>query len=193
MLKIFISHSSFDKEFAHKLSIDLKKRGIAVWYDSWEMKVGESLTQKIQAGIKESSFLAVILSPNSVNSNWVKVELQVALNKEITEGKVFVLPILYKPCTIPTFLRDKLYADFHTDYHHGLQQLLFTIGGSASKFKHSEEMIIDITNVLIVDKIEKMSPLELLELVKYIEERLGVSSEPPDVSREIKNDKNNRN
>jgi hypothetical protein len=38
--------------------------------------------------------------------------------------EVFVLPILYKDCQIPLFLRDKVYADFQISYEHGLEAIL---------------------------------------------------------------------
>jgi hypothetical protein len=117
-------HSSRDKEFAERLSEDLKKEGIRVWIDEAEIKVGDSLIEKIEEGIKEMEYLGVILSPDSVKSNWVKKELNVAMAKEIKRRKVKVLPILYKKCEIPPFLEDKKFADFTKDYSRGLSELL---------------------------------------------------------------------
>lgn len=172
MPKVFISHSSIDKEFANKLAHDLRERKIDVWYDTWEMKVGDSLTKRIQEGIQESSYLIVVLSPNSVKSHWVEVELRAALNREIESGEIFVLPALWQPCEIPVFLKDKVYADFQLDYNKGIQSLLFSIGGSASRFNDSSDLLDKITIALIGDKVEAMSTDELAALVKHLEDRL---------------------
>ncbi len=112
MSSIFLAHSSADKAFAKKLSGSLRDRGIAVWIDEAEIRVGDSLFDRIAAGISTMKYLGVILSPASTKSKWVRREVEIALSKEIDGDKVVVLPILYKRCQIPAFLQSKLYADF---------------------------------------------------------------------------------
>lgn len=121
---VFLSHSSRDNSFCERLSYDLLDYEIQVWYDEWEIKVGDSLRAKISAGIEENDFLAVVLSEASVQSDWVQLELNAALAKELRERRVVVLPILIQECKIPTFLEDKKYADFREDYAKGLDELL---------------------------------------------------------------------
>jgi len=123
-IKVFLCHSSKDKGFVRRLAQDLEGRGVRVWFDEWEMKVGDSLADRIQEGIEHSSYLAVVLSPNSVKSGWVKRELNAALAKELKKQDVFILPILYKDCEIPLFLQDKIYADFRQNYTKGLRELM---------------------------------------------------------------------
>ncbi len=66
--------------------------------------------------MKLSRFIAVVLSANSIDSPWVKKELDVAMNREIAGGELVVLPLLYEPCDLPEFLKGKLYADFSKPY-----------------------------------------------------------------------------
>ena len=120
---LFISYSHKDRPFSEKLSKDLQKHGVKVWIDLLEMQVGDSLNKKIQRGISTSGWLAVILSPDSVASPWVEKELNAALEIELEKQSVFVLPLLYKECRIPLFLRDKVYADFRISYQNGLDAL----------------------------------------------------------------------
>jgi hypothetical protein len=122
--KIFLCHSSGDKDFVRQLAQDLRKSDVPVWFDEWEIMVGDSLNQKIGEGITESGWLAVILSLKSVQSKWVQKELNAGLAKELEKKKVFVLPILVEDCDIPVFLLDKVYADFRRDYNDGLSRLL---------------------------------------------------------------------
>lgn len=112
MTSVFLSHNSKDKAFARKLASMLSENGVEVWIDEAELKVGDSLTQKIGAAIDSTDFLAVVLSHSSVNSPWVQKELSLAMQKELAERQVKVLPILKESCEIPPFLKDKLYADF---------------------------------------------------------------------------------
>ena len=123
---IFICYSSDDKGFANKLVQDLKDFGVDVWIDSVEIKIGDSLIKKISEGIKTVDYLAVILSPNSVSSEWVNREVEIALTYEIKGRKVKVLPLLYRECEIPAFLADKLYADFtdNRNYRESLLKIL---------------------------------------------------------------------
>lgn len=109
---VFLSHNRADKPFVHRLAKRLGRAHVATWVDDAEMLVGDSLLEKVQKGIAEMEYLGVVLSPDSVDSEWVQRELKMALTLEISHKSVRVLPILYRDCEIPGFLRDKLYADF---------------------------------------------------------------------------------
>jgi predicted nucleotide-binding protein len=75
MRTVFISYSSKDRDFAERLAADLRASGVGVWFDQWEIKVGDSITKKINDGIHDNDYLAVVLSPDSVASDWVRKEL----------------------------------------------------------------------------------------------------------------------
>lgn len=121
---VFLCHSDKDHEFVRRLAADLLQNGVKVWFDEWEMKVGDSLAKRIQTGIKNSAWLAVILSPDSVESPWVERELNAGMARELERQSIFVLPILCRPCAMPLFLEDKFYANFTHDYGSGLAALL---------------------------------------------------------------------
>ena len=112
---VFLSHNRTDKPFARRLAADLKRAGRVVWLDEEKIELGDSIQESIQKGIDESDYLAVVLSPDAVASKWVKQELRQALEREIRVDKITVLPLLYRDCEIPGFLRDKRYADCRTD------------------------------------------------------------------------------
>lgn len=175
--KVFISYSSADKPFVDRLVDDLVKHRLGIWYDTWEIRVGDSLTQKIQEGIRESSFLAVVLTPNSVNSRWVQEELRAALAEEMRRGGKFVLPILHQQCEIPPFLSDRVYADFRADYARGFERLLLAVASSTGPTEHT--LLDRITDALILDRIDQMTVAELARFVKQFEERFDVKAEVP--------------
>ncbi len=126
MSSIFLSHNSKDKPFVRKLADDLRKKGHYVWVDEAEIKVGDSLIGKIEEGIENTEYLGVVISNNSNKSEWVNREVRTALNQEIHNKKVKVLPILIEDAEIPAFLLDKKYADFTSDdnYENALQDIL---------------------------------------------------------------------
>jgi len=121
---VFLSHTKADKPFARQLGDDLRKAGARIWIDEAEIRVGDSLIAKIREGIDHMDYFAVILSPESVTSEWVKHEVDVAMNQEVESRRVKVLPLLYRSCELPGFLKGKLYADFSSDYTRGLEQVL---------------------------------------------------------------------
>src|SRR6185437_5021087 len=98
--RVFLSHSSGDKPFVDRLAADLERVNVGVWYDKWEIRVGDSLLDKISEGIQRNDYLAIVLSSRSVQSEWVKREVNAALMRELAERRVVVLPLLLEDCEI---------------------------------------------------------------------------------------------
>ncbi len=128
MSKIFLCHASEDKKFVEKLAKDLMRFGFEVWFDKFEMKVGESLLEKINEGITGSGYFAVVLSSHSVGKPWVKHEIQSAFAKKFKDENFKILPVLYEECDVPLYLAGLLYADFSGDYDKGFQDILNVFG-----------------------------------------------------------------
>lgn len=122
--KVFLSHASGDKPFVDRLAADLASHSIPVWYDKLDMKIGESVPGKINEGIADSKYFAIVLSPAAIVSKWVTEELNAALMKQVANGGTFLLPILLKDCAIPPLLAHRRYADFRIDYDSALKELL---------------------------------------------------------------------
>jgi hypothetical protein len=94
MSKIFISHASEDKQLvARPLAKQLTEHGISVWYDEYELKLGDSLLNSINNGLRDSNYGIVILSPNFFNKNWPKYELESLTTLERSYSRKIVLPI----------------------------------------------------------------------------------------------------
>jgi TIR domain len=109
--KLFLAYSSEDRPFALWLVARLKDAGIDVWFDQWKIAVGDSIAGRIDAGLQESDWLAVVLSPAAVGSAWVKVEIDAALLAGIGKRNAKILPILYRDCAVPPLLARLRYAD----------------------------------------------------------------------------------
>ncbi len=123
-MPIFISYSHADKAFVNKLASNLVKHDAHVWVDTWELNVGDSILNRVQEAIRDSSALLIVLSKASVASEWCKKELSAGLMRELDEKRVVVLPVLVEDCEIPVFLREKMYADFRKDFKTGLKALV---------------------------------------------------------------------
>ena len=93
---VFISHAGEDKdEIVRPLAIELRTQGLSVWYDEFELMIGDSLRRKIDAGIAQSRFGIVVLSVHFFAKGWPNYELDgiVTMN---TSGKQGILPIWHK-------------------------------------------------------------------------------------------------
>ncbi|MBL0700636.1 MAG: toll/interleukin-1 receptor domain-containing protein [Desulfosarcina sp.] len=129
-ISVFLSHNHQNKPFVRKLARDLENQGVRYWLDEAEMKVGDSLIQKIREGIDAVDFFAVVLSPNSVNAPWVANELDVAMHHQINGKSIKVLPIMLRDCALPGFLIGKVYADFRNEneYRESFRKLINSMG-----------------------------------------------------------------
>lgn len=105
MPSLFLSHSSADKTFVEKLAKDLEGVGVNVWFDKWEIKVGDSLTGKIEEGLQANDYLGLVLSPAAVASEWVKAELSAAWCRQMSSRKIVVLPICIRIARSHSFSR----------------------------------------------------------------------------------------
>ena len=91
----FISHDSRDKdEVVRELAQELSRLMCPVWYDEYSLRVGASLRQSIEAGLKETKNCIVVLSPNFLsNEGWGKAEFDSVFTREIVEKKNVMLPV----------------------------------------------------------------------------------------------------
>lgn len=89
----FISHASEDKDgLVRPLAVALQQLGYNIWYDDFQLKVGDSLRKSIDRGLVNSRFGIVILSPAFLDRKWTEYELSGLVAKEMPAAKV-VLPI----------------------------------------------------------------------------------------------------
>jgi len=95
---IFISHATEDKEsLAIPLAKELSKYPIKVWIDNQELKIGDSLIDKIDEGIAKSRYGVVILSPNFFAKKWTKRELKMLFMRDDEDDDgVVILPVWHK-------------------------------------------------------------------------------------------------
>ena len=90
---VFISHASEDKDsVVRPLAQALVTKGLKVWYDEFELKIGDSLRRKIDRGLAKSKFGIVVLSQSFIKKGWTNYELDGIISKANT-GEQVLLPI----------------------------------------------------------------------------------------------------
>jgi hypothetical protein len=94
---VFISHATEDKDaLVRPLAHALQELGVAVWYDEFELRVGDSLRRKIDAGLASSRFGIVVLSHAFFAKNWPQYELDGLVTREMAGEQQIILPLWHE-------------------------------------------------------------------------------------------------
>ena len=89
----FIIYSSFDQKFVERLYTDLQNKGVRCWFAPHNMQSGKKIYEQINQAIHEYDKLLLVLSDNSMNSEWVKTEIANARQREMIENRRILFPI----------------------------------------------------------------------------------------------------
>ncbi|MGI8815207.1 MAG: toll/interleukin-1 receptor domain-containing protein, partial [Pseudonocardia sp.] len=93
--EVFISHASADDGFVAQLRQRLERHGVPVWVDSRNLRGGDQLAPEIEAAIEAASHVLVVLSPDTVNSPWVRCEVDKGLEVQRARADGYrVVPLL---------------------------------------------------------------------------------------------------
>lgn len=124
--QVFISYSRKDIKFARRLAADLEEAGFESWWDISDLKGGDDWVRVIPAAIAASDFFVVLLSPDSILSEWVSKEYTYALI-----NRMKIVPAMIRPCSVPFALNTINYVNFTSDdYETGLNNLLTSLGST---------------------------------------------------------------
>jgi hypothetical protein len=89
----FISYSTRDQEFAARLYADLQAKGVRCWFAPHDVQGGKKLIEQIDDAIRVQERLLLILSPDSINSEWVKAEIAKARQREVRDKTRVLFPV----------------------------------------------------------------------------------------------------
>ncbi len=91
---VFISYNHQDTVFVQRLYNDLQKAGIRCWKYTEDMPIGGDIYQKIYDQIiRIYDKVLVVLSENSIDSDWVRDEVEMGIEKEKQRNKTTLFPI----------------------------------------------------------------------------------------------------
>lgn len=140
---VFLSHPHKDAKFALDLRTRLDADGINAWLDAVEIKVGDTIHEKVNENLRRSDFFAIVLSITSVNSRCVQDELSSASGLEKYSKKgVFLLPILLEECDVPPLLLDRRYANFVRDPESAYRELVDAIRTHYQRQSTASEVLL---------------------------------------------------
>jgi hypothetical protein len=124
MANVFMSHRGSDTQEAERLAVEIRNAGHQVWLDVWEINVGDSIVERINAGLEGATYLVLCYSSSGVTSPWMSREWMSALARQLNGYGVKILPVLLTGGEPPAILADVKYADLVTDWTQGVSELL---------------------------------------------------------------------
>lgn len=165
---IFVSYSRRNLTFVTQLVKELQQAGLAVWFDQISIQPGDIWEAAIEKGLKEAIAVIVIISPDSMASEYVRKEVNFA-----QESDQLILPVLYQPAQLFLNLQTIQWVDLSSEtvYPANLQKLIAVLnrepGLSGNSTTPPEEAVA-------VDDTRKLSPTLLqryLHVVIFIAEQ----------------------
>lgn len=120
--RAFVSYARSDAAFVLKLAQQLRAQGCTVWVDQLDIPKGARWDEAVEAALRASACLMVVLSPASVKSQNVLDEVAFALDEQR-----LVLPILLQPVAVPFRLKRLQYIDFTGEYDAAFDQLVVAL------------------------------------------------------------------
>lgn len=134
MLKIFLCHSSGDKEDVRRLRTQLLSAGFQPWLDEEDILPGQDWDREIRRAIRACDLVLVCLSRASVTkTGYVQKEIRIVLDEadHQPEGTIYVIPARLEDCEVPERLQRWHRVDLFTADGYGrLLRSLAAVGGS---------------------------------------------------------------
>jgi hypothetical protein len=135
---VFVSHASEDKDaIARPLAHELRRRGLRVWYDEFELRIGDSLRASIDHGLAHSHHGIVVLSPDFFAKDWPPEELNGLVAREIAGRRRMILPVWHglahrDVAAWSPILADRVAANTNQDVHDLVDELLAAMDEAVS-------------------------------------------------------------
>jgi len=98
----FISYSSKNQDFAKRLHADLQAKGVRCWFDTEHLKIGAKIRPSINEAIRGHDKLMLVLTRDSLASDWVEGEVEAALERERSEKRTVLFPIQLDDAVLET-------------------------------------------------------------------------------------------
>jgi GTPase SAR1 family protein len=110
---VFLSHSAKDKAVVRELAARLQRDGVRVWLDEEQIKPGDSIPAKIEAGLEHSRVLVLCMSANAFGSDWAQLEAGTFRFRDPLNKERRFIPLRLDDAPIKGSLTQYLYINWH--------------------------------------------------------------------------------
>src|ERR1700740_608095 len=119
-MKVFLSHSTKDKQFVQALAVELETEKIEPWLGEDDIQLGDNFFAEIEEGLRDADLTLLFWSPEAARSDWTRLEWTSVTAREISESRTRLGVVLLRECTLPELLRVKHRIDARSDPEKGL-------------------------------------------------------------------------
>jgi hypothetical protein len=138
-LKIFLCHSSSDKEHARDMHRRLDAAGSHPWLDEVNLLPGQNWDLEIRKALRSAHVVLVILSRAAINKEgFIQKEIRIALDiaDEKPDGTIYIVPARIEECEVPYRLRQWHWVDLFGD--NGYENLLRSLNSRFKSINHQD-------------------------------------------------------
>ncbi|WP_410673131.1 TIR domain-containing protein [Amycolatopsis sp. cmx-4-68] len=114
-ISVFLSYAHDDVLVARRLAGALSDRGVRVWVDEGELRIGDSIIDRISEALEDVHYVVALVSSSSVRSQWCRKELSLAMTGGLRRKGVKILPLRLGDVDMPPALADSLYVQVDPD------------------------------------------------------------------------------
>src|SRR5262249_1972190 len=100
-MKVFLSHSTHDREFAERLAEALKAGMFEPWLCEISIDPATNWVSEINRGLRDSDVVLLLWSPHAASSPATELEWSSVLAREISERNLRLGLILLDDCKLP--------------------------------------------------------------------------------------------
>lgn len=127
-IEVFLSHANQDRALAQRLAHTLIRHGIPVFFSPQHILGAQQWQNEILGALQRCDWFVVLLSPDAINSMWVKREVAFALQDPRYEDRI--IPLTYRECDLKSLQWLTLFqmVSFTGDFTAGCRNLLKTWG-----------------------------------------------------------------
>jgi len=102
---VFLCHNAADKDWVHKLAEQIESetfdgrangRPLRVFFDEWDIDVGQNVLLRINRGLTASRYVAIIISPEMLASPWAGLEWTHVVADDPTNRKGRIVPLFLR-------------------------------------------------------------------------------------------------
>ena len=122
--EVFLSHADKDRAMAQRQAEVLTGHGVPVFFSPRNILGARQWQNEILSALRRCDWFAVLLSPDAINSMWVKREVALALQDPRYEDRI--VPLKYRECDLDSLQWLTLFQmiDFSGDFAAGCRDLL---------------------------------------------------------------------
>ena len=123
-MKVFLSHSTKDKQFVQTLAAELEAEKIEPWLCEIDIELGDNFVAEIEEGLRDADLTVLFWSPEAARSDWTRLEWTSVTAREISESRTRLGVVLLRDCAVPELLRGKHRIDARTDPEKGRRETI---------------------------------------------------------------------